>query len=30
MEIDERKGSIKVLWHDVYDLNMYVAPNLVQ
>lgn len=22
IEIDERQGSLEVVWHDIYDLNM--------
>jgi hypothetical protein len=23
IEIDDREGSLEVLWHDIYDLNVY-------
>lgn len=26
MEIDERKKTLDLVWHDVYDLNVYVTP----
>jgi hypothetical protein len=30
IEIDEENKSLKVVWHDIYDLNVYVHPSKVQ
>jgi hypothetical protein len=29
LEVDEEKGSIEVLWHDIFDLDVYVPASLI-
>jgi hypothetical protein len=30
IEIDDREGSLQVVWHDIYDLNVYACFPLPQ
>lgn len=28
MEIDDDKGTLEVVWHDIFDLNVWVWENV--
>lgn len=28
MDINDKKKTLDVVWHDVYDLDVYVSPSL--
>ena len=30
MEIDDKKKTLDVVWHDIYDLDMYVSISLLK